>query len=239
MKTMRKTHFTLVEILVVLAVAAMLIAIGLPAFNRLIQGNALQRTGSRVQIMLRQAQSNAVSARRHTALLIDIEDKAENGTPSMRLCYLKQLTSGDSTSSAEFDGFIPGGKWVPMRDGAAIVYAALADSATDPEEFAVSDQNALPANGAAPDVSRLQKVTKVQNDGGNEINARFPAIFFTRYGALHNQIRPARILIAEGMIENNALIYTGERDTNNRPRSAMKISLNPFSGKPSTAYRSN
>jgi len=68
--------FTLIEILVVMALLAALLALAVPAFDRVMPGATLRSEAGKVASMLREARSQAIRDDAEVAVTLDIADRA-------------------------------------------------------------------------------------------------------------------------------------------------------------------
>ena len=62
--------FSLIELLVVMVVMGMLLTMAIPSFNRMISGNKVDQLASQLKLAMEQAQSRAITERRHVALIL-------------------------------------------------------------------------------------------------------------------------------------------------------------------------
>jgi prepilin-type N-terminal cleavage/methylation domain-containing protein len=225
----RKSAFTLIELLLVMVVSLVLAGLALPAFNRLVQGNSVDRAAATVKLMAKQAQFNAVSSRRHVALLIDPEGHDTGGAPALRLAFVQTPVSGSGSAVAAFERFVEGGNWVPLTRGAVVALAGLEDANPD---IITAEAAALPATNSTA-VIALHSVTGVPASGNTA------GLIFSRYGALYNATKPAKIVVAEAANEgasgSKKIVYTGSLSSG-KPENIVKISINPFSGKTTAVY---
>lgn len=119
----RLRGFTLVEMMVVIVIAAIVMAIAIPSFVKMTSGSAV-RSGTRlVAAQIRLTRQHAISQRRTIALLMptsltDLPD--ELCYVAMKPAYVK--ATGDS-KKFDFDGWVEGAKWLHIPRGAVIAEA--------------------------------------------------------------------------------------------------------------------
>ncbi len=75
-KPARASGFTLVELVVVMAVLAALIGLALPAFDRVMPGASLRSEVAAVAALLREARSRAIRDDASLAVTLDLADRA-------------------------------------------------------------------------------------------------------------------------------------------------------------------
>ena len=117
MKTVKiKRHFTLIEMIAVVAIAGALIAMFVPAFSRMMFGSKVDQTASDFKLGLEMAQAKAISTRKYVAMVIP----QHFGSADRRLqpyCdggYRLAFVDRDG----HFMGWIPGSSWRNAADGA-------------------------------------------------------------------------------------------------------------------------
>ena len=70
---MRKfTPYTLIEIMIVMALAAILVTLALPAFSALMRGNSVGITCGMIKNTMDQAQARAITDRKYVATVFDL-----------------------------------------------------------------------------------------------------------------------------------------------------------------------
>lgn len=118
-----KHFYSLVELLVVVALAAILLGIGLPAFNVLTKGNAMTSSINDVAGKIKATRAYAVSNNCYTALIFPA--RTDNGWSltdwrvklSNRSCRPCIVQPRDNESQWVFDSWIDGENWMMFNDG--------------------------------------------------------------------------------------------------------------------------
>lgn len=118
-------NYTLVEILVTLAIVGILLAIGMPAFQKIIVGNTVNTTASQLGGMMNLARSQAIVHRKYMAVVLPDKDAAGIANTTypyqrFRLCSVK-YTEDPATGVKEytFDSWYQGGNWKDAGTGSA------------------------------------------------------------------------------------------------------------------------
>ena len=78
-------RFTLIELLAVVALISMLMALGVPAFARMIRGNKVDECARNIKLALEQAQMRAASERRHVAVIFPNGSSVDSSLNPYRL----------------------------------------------------------------------------------------------------------------------------------------------------------
>ena len=111
-----KKPFTLIEMIAVVAIAATLIAIFVPAFNSMMFGSKVDQAASSFRLGLEMAQAQAISSRRYVAMVVPqyfgaAEKKLQ---PYCDGGYRLAFTD----KAGHFYGWVPGSYWRNAADGA-------------------------------------------------------------------------------------------------------------------------
>ena len=124
-----KRSFTLVELLVVTMIIGIIVAAVVPAFTRLMTGNAVSYGLRMTTSQLNMARTEACARRKYVAVVfLDKASNAasaylpENGTNigyrcAFRSCYVTKNVSGGSASYT-FEKWVPGTRWEYLPKGA-------------------------------------------------------------------------------------------------------------------------
>ena len=122
MKKRRKSSFTLIEILAVIALLSVLISIFAPAFSRMMFGSKVDQMASNFKTGMEMAQAKAVATRKYVAMIIPNNYNAANTrlkpycNGGYRLAFVKK--DGDNW---KFVSWVPGSNWTNIADGAMLV----------------------------------------------------------------------------------------------------------------------
>ena len=201
--------YTLIEIMVVMALAAVLVTISLPAFSALMRGNSAAIACSTIKGVLDQAQVHAVTDRKYVATVIDIT----NDSQALRNCYV--------TSAYKFDGWIEGSDWVKLDGDAKILKSALGGTGT---EFQ------FPSGGDAPALAGLENITEITGASA----ATRPGVVFSMYGSVKKPNGNFFIGVGEAAQVNDAYVYKNATD-GGQPGHAMALTVNHFTGRSQVA----
>jgi len=202
--------FTLVELLVAIGIIGILVAIGIPAFQKLTSGNRLSNTASMIRGMAEQAQSMALTHRRYVALLIDDKGQLYEGRDqAVWVCFVKDYN--DSTGMANYEEPIAGVNWRRFPDGVVLADANPSSSLT-------------PRNSLGTALTGTGKVNYNSNS--------YDAVIFSPSG---NVVRPAGnyyLLLAEGVLggSSDPIIYPN-RDVDGNLANRTVMEINRFTGK--------
>ena len=114
-KRHKKTSFSLIELLTVMAISIILMAIAIPAFNTLTKGQKVETAARTIGSQLKAVRSYAITNRQYAALIIPTTESlpSEYLYMSYRACIVD--------SSNVFQSWISGEKWEFMPTGTAIL----------------------------------------------------------------------------------------------------------------------
>ena len=133
MKSRIKTrHFTLIEMIAVVALAGILIGLFAPAFTRMMFGSKVDQAASNFKLGLEMAQAKAIASRKYVAMVIPLSPGdakprlRKYALGGYRLAYVKK----DGTKF-KFSGWVPGSSWRNADDGARLVHIDSGDSFKD------------------------------------------------------------------------------------------------------------
>ena len=130
---MKKIHrYTLVELLVVVAIAAVILGIATPAFTAMMKGGAMTSTTRELAAKIKATRSYAVNC--YVALVFPTgKDEAKIKTTFNFRTYRPCIVYKDSSDEWEFDSWIDGENWKTMNKG--ILIASPLETGTDSEFF--------------------------------------------------------------------------------------------------------
>lgn len=224
--------YTLIEMLVVMTIAAILISVSIPAFNHIINGNKLTNAGSQLKGLLEQAQSIAATRNRSVAVVLPVQrtsawsgDFSDMVYRSGRLAYVKLNNAG----TYDFDSWVEDSPWVYLPEGAMLVCVGNATgNATLPDGTTGLAAAIGNTNTAFGNLSVLKGVKddKIKKDA--VIPDCRSGIVFTRYGSVAGS--SLRLFLAEAKDGGSAVIYP-KRDNLNKPVDFVVLEVNQFTGR--------
>lgn len=208
---MQKRMYTLVEMLVVMAIAAIIMALGIPAFQKLASGDKLAGSASLIKGYVEQAQSRAVTNRRHVAVVFDQTGRNFKGQgQGIGMCFADKV----SDTNFNFGGLVDGVSWTQLPSGILLIDSNLNGTFGAPPN---SIPNGLPNTGS------------INWDSHN-----YSALIFSPYGDIIYPANQIYFKLAEGIITGtNNIVYTN-LDTDGRPADSLRLQVNRFTGKTET-----
>ena len=220
----RRKSFTLVEVLVVVAIATLLFGLVLPAFEKLVTGNSTVNTTNRFKQVAEQARSRALSTRKYVAVVIDSEGIRPNsgGYQAIRCCYV-QLNGSDF----EFTQWVPDLQWSVFDRGA--LYLGCGD-----------DSDFEPAKGGTElediphgELKKIKISASRNPESGDDMELY--GFVYNRYGAVASpEDQKSYFVIGEATITgtgDDRYILNRSGDADSVPANSQKITLNPFTGR--------
>ncbi|MBP5212825.1 MAG: prepilin-type N-terminal cleavage/methylation domain-containing protein [Pyramidobacter sp.] len=227
---MNRHCYTLVELMVVIAISALLLSLGMPAFRGMIEGDGAGYTASAVKGVIDQTRSKGLSLRRYTAILFDLEADRENALQrqAVRGCILEK----DDDDKFTFREWIPDRQWLVLDRGGWVLGAddkakieADASSGLELEDIITNDLKDM--------MTEIE--VKKDDDGEAEENHKYYGIVFSPYGAMVKPSKRIYILVGEAKMRGDRLRYTRSIDDDDKvPLNALVLSVNPFTGRVET-----
>ena len=234
-KTRSLNNFTLLEMVVVLAVAAILMGISLPAFTKLIKGQNIDVAARSISGTLKACRAYAVTNRQYVALImpqarvsLDGSTVVQSPTTALPQAYFNQsyrpciVTKSGSTYT--FSKWIDGEKWEFTPTG-ALILRLNSDSTTMQGSYYLTKHAATAAatNLYTSGTTSQVLLTSFTDVMGSTTTATAPAIIFKPNGSADG---PSRYLFfGEG-------VYTGTLTiTNPNENAYVALSVNQYTGR--------
>lgn len=232
MRTIRghRKSFTLIELLVVVGLSALILGLGIPAFNRMMRGNKVEECSRSIKLALEQSQLRAASERRYVAVVFP------NGTVAdtlksyrlggFRIAYVKKNTSGDGGYT--FDKWVDAG-WKNAPSGAILTRISTQKYNTESNgDITGCTEKTTDALAGASNLKSLS----VKDDAGNALAAgNDNALIFSPYGNLSGDSK-LYLLIAEAAVNGDAVIYPSAGTAgSNRTANYLVLKVNNLTGR--------
>lgn len=226
----RKNRFSLIEVLVVMVIMTVLMTMMMPAFKHMISGSKVDQMTSNLKLGIEQAQSRAVTDRRHVALVLpsnrtywhaDVRPYCNGG---FRLAYMNRIDGAGGAVSWELERWVLGSEWKNAPDGAMLVQTTASSSPPNGTGFLTSMNASLGAE--------LENITLASGAPGNIFSSvlaqNHSLIIFDRYGAMVNPT--FHLAIAEAIEgASNAIVYPSRSGTT--VSNYLVLRVNQFTGK--------
>ena len=236
-----KRHFTLIELLVVVVIVTVLFAALMPAFNRMMTGNAVSYGARIISSQLNMARIEACRSRRNVAVVF-ADAGTEGATyPSgdgvvlnkraFRSCYV-------SDDLKTFEGWIPGTKWEVLPVGAYLDFGKDGGE----ECFVGSDLDASAFEEITKEIDGENKIPKPLDD---EVRPAFVlvknkppkhVILFKRSGKPLSADKTLMVTVREGVVVGNDLGDDHKPDKYDQDN-YLQIKVNRYTGNVFTAKR--
>ena len=221
-------RFTLIELLVVVALTSMLMALGVPAFVRMIRGNKVDECARNIKLGLEQAQMHAAGERRYVAVIFPSGDVADPLKPyrlgGFRTAYVRKK----GKEGYEFSGWLDT-EWRNMPKNAILTRVGTG-------AFSTSNGDVTGCTKTATDdlegSSAFKEITGIKNDNGNALDAgKYTALIFTPYGGVVGSSK-FYLLISEAIVEGDAITYPTKNGTDsNRTSNYRVLRVNNLTGR--------
>lgn len=178
-----RTRFTLIELLAVVALISLLMAIGVPAFSRMIRGNRVDESARSIKLAMEQAQMRAASERCYVAVIFPNGQVDESLDPyrlgGFRLAYVKK----QADASYAFSRWVDGGGWSNAFGGAMLAKVAVDADDVDPDSKGAVSGCTKKTNSAVAGSGNLKALQSIKDDKGNDLACgENCALIFKSYG---------------------------------------------------------
>lgn len=214
MKKAKYHFYTLTELLVVVAIAAILLGITLPAFNVLIKGNAMTSATNELAAKIKATRAYAITNNCYTALLFPDSSfpKEHFRYRSYRPCILNKVSESDGTIKYEFDSWIEEENWTLIPPG--IVFSSTNEANAN---LVFKAMTAIPQKAADVKDTNVQEPLKELSEkvkipaglselpGVTAVTTMPLIMIFRPDGQLHEHIIFA---LQEGTVVNGAVVDT-------------------------------
>ena len=221
-------RFTLIELLVVVALTSMLMALGVPAFVRMIRGNKVDECARNIKLGLEQAQMHAASERRYVAVIFPSGSVSDSLKPyrlgGFRTAYVRKKGKDGYEFSKWLDT-----EWRNMPKNAILARVGNGAFSTANGDITGCTQTATDDLAGA---SVLKEITGIKDDGGHALDAgKYTALIFTPYGGVVGSSK-YYLLVSEAIVEGDAITYpTANTTGGNRTSNYRVLRVNNLTGR--------
>ncbi|HBC85407.1 MAG TPA: hypothetical protein DCZ94_00480 [Lentisphaeria bacterium] len=230
-------RFTLVEILIVVAIMGILMFIGLPAFEKLVKGTGAELASRNVASKIGMARSYAITTRQYVAVLMPTDEALGSGTnklpndyiyKGLKLCVVSANYTSGTPNTFTFKRWVPSEKWDFLPTGTSIIglkstlgyvngdettYPDIVDDVDlyEIDRTKYSDETATHAHGVHSPVATGKCVTHIR------------AIVFKPTGKLVGS-SPRYVTVGESTYNGSTLVHTGSANR-------IDIKIDQYTGK--------
>jgi prepilin-type N-terminal cleavage/methylation domain-containing protein len=250
-KRARPFRFTLIELLVVVVIMGIIIAVGLPAFEKLTIGSGVDAVSRTVGAQLRLARQYAISNRCYVAVLFpstQIVDHIDQHYPgwtelqknkidpllfsTVRACLIQKPITG--ATKLVFSDWIPNTKWELLPIG-GLVFQTQDNAVANNRVFATATPAAdRPTGDGSITAAMMTWVDGVplpvdnDSDGkvGEAVSEKYKdirAIVFKPNGGMYGGGQ-RNVVIGEGVFANHDILYR-------KGSNWLQININPYTGR--------
>jgi type II secretory pathway pseudopilin PulG len=220
-KTLHRHTFSLVELIVVISIAAALMVLTLPAFNSMVTGAGVKSGSRNAATLIALGRSYAMAKRRHVAVIMPGPEassglRAEDAFRAMRLAYVTY----DGTD-LDFDEWVEDSSWLFMPKGTTIMEAdadtGIQDSisyAKIPEENNMTQVDGVNLSGPLAGSASVNDVravvfTPTGKVRGESLYLTIGEAIYTGYWSIVNQASTATNKSSSNQITLEVNRFTG------------------------------
>ena len=226
-------RFTLIELLTVVALISMLMAVGVPAFARMIRGSKVDESARNIKLALEQAQMRAAAERCYVAVIFpngnntDVPDKLRHyRLGGFRTAYVRK--NGDSY---EFARWVEGSDWSNAPDGAALVRVNTSNFSPTNGYVTGCSSSVTKLMGGSDLKKVIGVVSGIVDDQGNDKKIDNFAIIFNPYGGIEGGAK-LYLLVSEALIDGTSVIYpTAQSPGDNSTANYRVLKVNNLTGR--------
>lgn len=223
-----RRRFTLIELLAVVALISMLMAVGIPAFARMIRGSKVDESARGIKLALEQAQMRAASERCYVAVIFPNGDVSDSVMPyrlgGFRTAYVKKKAGGGYAFSKWIDP-----EWRNAPEGAMLVKI-------DTGSFSTTDNDVTGCTKKFDDTiegssDALKEITGVKEGNSDLKVGKHTAVIFTPYGRIEGG-KKIYLLVSEAVVNGEDIKYpTATVTGSNRTSNYKVLKINNLTGR--------
>lgn len=208
------TPYTLIEIMVVMALAAVLVTLALPAFSALMRGNSVGITCGMIKNTMDQAQARALTDRKYVATVFDLSGDVSDlrDTQAMRNCYVTRNGAGNY----DFRSWVEDSQWVKLDQEAQILITDNGGAGTQP---------AFPTSGT-PSISGLATVGSCRDANTHALSA----VVFSSFGHIVAPNVNVYFGVGEATIVDGNYLFKNTASAGSSGN-VMAVTVNHFTGR--------